>query len=54
MKLPQLLLACALLSACTVAVPEPPAGMPLDREHLPSDPDEALTSVTPDALHAIQ
>ncbi|MEP2775789.1 MAG: hypothetical protein ABJQ29_04925 [Luteolibacter sp.] len=54
MKLLRIFLACALLPACTAAVPEPPAGMPLDHEHLPIDPDKALTRVSPAAPRAIR
>jgi outer membrane biogenesis lipoprotein LolB len=54
MKLWHILLACALLPACTADVPEPPAGMPLDREHMPIDPEKALTRISSDAPEAIQ
>jgi hypothetical protein len=54
MKLWQILLVCALLPACTPDVPQPPPGMPLDREHMPTDPDKALTRISSDTPAAIQ
>lgn len=44
MKLIRVLLACALLPACTATVPEQPPGMPLDKELMPGHPEEALTA----------
>lgn len=41
------LLACALLSACAVTLPEAPPGMPLDKKLLPGEVSEALTALSP-------
>lgn len=44
MKLTRVFLTCALLPACAATVPDQPPGMPLDKELMSGNPEEALTA----------